>query len=106
MFYLLLLLTVGFGSPDIDVVVAKHLTFENYYEESDKILSLTHVRDIKNNNEYNMCRLINAFQQNNHDVAEKHLKYLEDSFEPLPRRYEALIFIMREDIDRWKPEEL
>lgn len=85
------------------MVKAKELTFAGDYEASDKLL-LTYTG--KKDNLYNLCMMINAFQQNNKDLAEKHLKILEDSFEPLPRRYEVLIWILREDIDRWRSEDL
>jgi hypothetical protein len=31
---------------------------------------------------------------------------LEETFEPLPRRYEALVFLIRADIEQWRSEDL
>lgn len=89
-------------TPEMNLAKAKSLTFTGYYEESDKLLK----GKVKQDNTYHLCSMINAFQQNNKAVAEQHLKALEDSFEPLPRRYQAMIYIIRNDIDQWKKGEL
>lgn len=93
---------MGLDSSEMNLLYAKKLTFNGYYEDSDKLL----VKYTKFSNDYHLCKMINAFQQNNKVLAEKHLKVLEDSFEPLPRRYESLIYLVRADIEHWKVEEL
>jgi hypothetical protein len=90
-FFVLLL-----ASPDIELAAAKNFTFNGYYEESDKILT-----GRKQNNLYHLCKMINAFHQNNKKLAEKHLITLENSFEELPIRYDALIYAVRADLEHW-----
>lgn len=93
-------------SPDMDLIRAKYLTFHGRYEESDKILNTINNKIILKDNNYHLCKMVNAYQQNNKAIAEKHLRILEDSFEPLPRRYEAIIILTRAEIDHWSYEGL
>lgn len=101
-----ILLALMLMSLDTNLIKAKHLTFTGYYEESDKILNVITAKKTLYDNNYHLCKMINAYQQNDKVLAEKHLRILEDSFEPLPRRYDALIFLVREEINRWSYEGL
>jgi hypothetical protein len=102
MFPLIMSLAVGLTSSDFDLAVAKILTTQGAYEESESVLKGVS----KRNNDYHFCKMVNAFQMNNKAEAEKHLKALEDTFVPLPRRYQALVFLVRHNIDQWNSEDL
>lgn len=86
-----------------DLAKAKQLTFDGEYDKSDKVLA---TYKGSQDNVYHLCMMINAYQNNNKALTDKHLKFLEDTFEPLPRRYEALVFLIRADIETWKTEDL
>jgi hypothetical protein len=98
---LLLAVVVGLSTPDIDLMIARDLTMNGFYDDSDRFLVKA-----KQNNIYHLCKMLNSFQQNDRDETEKHLVYLENMFEPLPKRYVALMYLVRDDLDRWKKEDL
>jgi hypothetical protein len=90
-------------SPDFNLILAKNMTNQGYYEESDKLLEDKRIRQ---NYEYHFCKMVNALKQNNRSTAEYHLKYLEDTFEPMPRRYKSLIYLVRNDMESWSADGL
>lgn len=57
-------------------------------------------------NDYAYLKAVNHFALNEKKEAEKWIQNLEDSFNPLPRRYQAMINVMKEDIKIWKEGDL
>lgn len=97
-------LVLLFVTPEFKMEMAKDLTLQGYYEESDALLAKI---DGKHNTMRDFYKLINSFQSNRKEEAFKNLKNVEDSFNPLTeRRYQAMLQAMKYELEQWKEGEL
>lgn len=60
----------------------------------------------ENYNDYCYVQAVSHFQLNHQKEAAKWVRNLEDSWEPLPRRYEAVAALMAADLPTWRPDDL
>ncbi len=99
--YIKKLLQIGLILAVTPLEEAKRLTFDGAYEESAAIL-----KDVKPERDteslYHFLAAVNAFKTNNKKEASKHLEYIEDMFNEIPRRYSNLAFLMREELKFWE----
>ena len=115
----LLALMMGMGlqhptPPPVVPIVSPDLSpFEQakkYTQMGDYEASLILLAAVKPNkdiyNEYCFLMAVNHFALNDKLGAEKWIKAINDTFEPLQRRHASLVFLMEEDIKHWKEGDL
>lgn len=100
MFFLIFLILIQNPQPSL-LDEAKNHAKNLKYEETIEVLKK--IKPTKEQyNDYAFLMAISHFSLNQKDEAEKWIKNLTDSFEPLPERYKVLASLMKEDIQDWK----
>lgn len=94
-------------SPTAQYAEAKAACIKGDYDLSDRLLAGIKPGGPIDRGEYHYYRLVNHYRLNLPAPAEADLKALDDTFDlKLPRRHQALVGMIRADLEQWKQGDL